>query len=602
MVSAGVLCCSFSGCGSGSSTGTPPPPPPPPPPVTGFPGVSFTGKAMAGKQAIVGAAIQLYAAGTTGQRFGCHGTPHRLRSPRMRTAAFTVPASYSCPAGTSQLYVVAQRRSGGNLCREFSHHAWPPRSGRAIKLRLTSQFVINEVTTAATVWGLHQFLASGVNVRSLRDQHPGPCQCVRYSSESGEPHQRQFAGSGLSCKRRLSRCEDQHPREPAQLPARPLPRLHPAVNSLPRPRPVEAPLQQYARRGAEPGTKSRQQCRSAVHASDLSSAFAPALTAAPADWTLFSALPAAAWTRRPVSVSTRLATSGSPAMAAAQQAARPSALYLSSRRRVRLSFRTASLAMACRSPMASPSMRRTMSGSPTKKVPPPSITAWEACRSSTPAASLSPALRATSPVVWISPSPLPSTPTPTPGSSTTATRTSPCFRAQASLSPALRDTPPSPSPSRSRSRSTATITRWIGDENDTTSPEVSSDGTQFSKSPVAMVQMDSQSISSATSGSANLFGDSVSEVSGTGAVVSSGYSDNKASIDHPQGIAIDGSGHVWVANFRGPAITELAGSATSSPGSDPIPYGRLCTRREAARGLRHCHRRQRQPLGHELRR
>ena len=40
----------------------------------------------------------------------------------------------------------------------------------------------------------------------------------------------------------------------------------------------------------------------------------------------------------------------------------------------------------------------------------------------------------------------------------------------------------------------------------------------------------------------------------------------QASIDHPQGIAIDGSGHVWVTNYFGSSITELAGSAASSPG------------------------------------
>ena len=51
-----------------------------------------------------------------------------------------------------------------------------------------------------------------------------------------------------------------------------------------------------------------------------------------------------------------------------------------------------------------------------------------------------------------------------------------------------------------------------------------------------------------------------------GTIISTGYSDNQASIIHPQGIAIDGSGHVWVTNYKGPSITELAGSATASPG------------------------------------
>ncbi len=37
-------------------------------------------------------------------------------------------------------------------------------------------------------------------------------------------------------------------------------------------------------------------------------------------------------------------------------------------------------------------------------------------------------------------------------------------------------------------------------------------------------------------------------------------------LNHPQGIAIDGSGTVWVANFRGNSITELAGATAPHPG------------------------------------
>src|SRR6202035_1762394 len=65
---------------------------------------------------------------------------------------------------------------------------------------------------------------------------------------------------------------------------------------------------------------------------------------------------------------------------------------------------------------------------------------------------------------------------------------------------------------------------------------------------------------------ANYLGDSISQLAGDGTVISSGYSDGKASISHPQGIAIDGSGHVWVTNILGSSITELAGSAANSPG------------------------------------
>jgi streptogramin lyase len=40
-------------------------------------------------------------------------------------------------------------------------------------------------------------------------------------------------------------------------------------------------------------------------------------------------------------------------------------------------------------------------------------------------------------------------------------------------------------------------------------------------------------------------------------VLSAGF--KGGGIVHPQGIAVDGVGNVWVANYRGPAISELAG-------------------------------------------
>jgi hypothetical protein len=61
-------------------------------------------------------------------------------------------------------------------------------------------------------------------------------------------------------------------------------------------------------------------------------------------------------------------------------------------------------------------------------------------------------------------------------------------------------------------------------------------------------------------------GDSISQIGSDGTVISNGYNDNKASIWHPQGIAIDGSGHVWITNILGSSITELAGSTANSPG------------------------------------
>jgi hypothetical protein len=68
---------------------------------------------------------------------------------------------------------------------------------------------------------------------------------------------------------------------------------------------------------------------------------------------------------------------------------------------------------------------------------------------------------------------------------------------------------------------------------------------------------------------ANYFGNSISELANTGTVISSGYT--SGGVDHPQGIAVDAGDTVWVANYRGSSLTELAGADTASPGSAISP-------------------------------
>ena len=70
---------------------------------------------------------------------------------------------------------------------------------------------------------------------------------------------------------------------------------------------------------------------------------------------------------------------------------------------------------------------------------------------------------------------------------------------------------------------------------------------------------------------ANFYGDSVSLISGSGQIVSSGAYTGAGSILRPQGIAVDGSGNIWVANYRNPWITELAGVNTTTPGESISP-------------------------------
>jgi streptogramin lyase len=72
---------------------------------------------------------------------------------------------------------------------------------------------------------------------------------------------------------------------------------------------------------------------------------------------------------------------------------------------------------------------------------------------------------------------------------------------------------------------------------------------------------------------ANYYDSSVGLLSSSAKVVSSGYTGG--GINHPQGIAVDGAGNVWVANYRGPSITELAGATASTPGTPLSPAAGL---------------------------
>src|ERR1039458_1714613 len=117
IVAAGILLFVATGCGSsvsvatgcGSSpsvTVTTQPPPGP------YFGAGFVGKAMAGKQPLIGATVQLYAAGSGGN--GSAGAALLSTSITAdANGAFTVPAGYLCPLATSQVYVVARGGKAG---------------------------------------------------------------------------------------------------------------------------------------------------------------------------------------------------------------------------------------------------------------------------------------------------------------------------------------------------------------------------------------------------------------------------------------------------------------------------------------------------------
>ncbi len=72
-------------------------------------GVALTGKVFAGQQPVTGAAVQLYAAGNSGNG----SAPTALLGAALTTdatGAFSLPAGYSCPSAQTPVYLLA---SGG---------------------------------------------------------------------------------------------------------------------------------------------------------------------------------------------------------------------------------------------------------------------------------------------------------------------------------------------------------------------------------------------------------------------------------------------------------------------------------------------------------
>jgi len=126
-------------------------------------GSALNGTVLAGAQPVVGATVQLYAAGTSG-----YGSVASALSSPSSTAAvttddngnFRIQAGYACPKSNSQIYVVA---SGGRVGTNAPNSDLAMMTALGPCSNLSSQsIVVNEVTTVASVWPLAPFAANDV--------------------------------------------------------------------------------------------------------------------------------------------------------------------------------------------------------------------------------------------------------------------------------------------------------------------------------------------------------------------------------------------------------------------------------------------------------
>jgi NHL repeat len=124
-------------------------------------GVVLQGRVHGGQQPVSGSAISLYAAGSTGNGTGAVNllAPHAVTTDN--NGFFSITGDYTCPSTTTQVYLVAQ---GGNpgLAAEISNPALTMMAalGDCGTLSTSTFISVNEVTTAASVWALAQFLAA----------------------------------------------------------------------------------------------------------------------------------------------------------------------------------------------------------------------------------------------------------------------------------------------------------------------------------------------------------------------------------------------------------------------------------------------------------
>ncbi len=123
--------------------------------------VALTGRVHGGQQAVSGASITLFAAGSSGVGMGA---TNRLLQPVTTDANgnFGLTADYTCPSATAQMYIVAR---GGNP--GFAVPTSNPglvlvaALGDCGNLGPTSFIDIDEVTTVAAAWSLSRFTGSG---------------------------------------------------------------------------------------------------------------------------------------------------------------------------------------------------------------------------------------------------------------------------------------------------------------------------------------------------------------------------------------------------------------------------------------------------------
>jgi streptogramin lyase len=132
-----------------------------------FAGNAIQGKVYGGQQPINGASVVLYAAGAGGNGLAAQNLTYPNVISTKADGSFSISGDYQCPASNPEVYVVAQ---GGNP-------GYPSRANNAAidlvaaigdcsNLASTPHIIVNEATTVAAAWALAPFIGSSNNIGS----------------------------------------------------------------------------------------------------------------------------------------------------------------------------------------------------------------------------------------------------------------------------------------------------------------------------------------------------------------------------------------------------------------------------------------------------
>ncbi|WP_260706348.1 NHL repeat-containing protein [Edaphobacter flagellatus] len=547
----------LSGCGSGGTVSTPPIPPT-------TTSVLISGKVLAGSQPIVGASVQVYSAGASGN--GSGATPLLLLPVTTdASGAFAITSGLSCSSAAPMVYLIARGGKVGSAAANSSIAlATAVGNCNQLSTTATTSFTVNEVTTVSFAWALSQFLNPGGSIGATSTNAVGLANAFATAANLADPVQGKSPGSSFPATGRspaskinalanlLNTCVSSANANSCS-----------ALFSATAPANAAAPsdtLDAALRLARSPG-----QNVAALYTQSISStAYSPVIPKAPSDWTISISYGGAGmnmptgigvdskgnvWVASLNGAASKFTPTGSPVFSSGITG-----------NGLQTSF---GLAVDAQDNVwipneASPSTVNGGKGS---------VTVLSSSGQAVSGATGYISGGLSYPIaVAIDPS----------GSAWVLNYFNSTVTLLSSSGAPLSGKGGYSAPSLAFVVSVvadANHNAWIGNQNNEYVTQLSGDG---SKSSGVACCSGPQGLAIDQRGyiwAANFYGDSVSQISPSGSIMSpqSGYSGG--GIFHPQGIAVDGAGAIWVMNLRNapgsvnPTLAQMAGSNASAPGS-----------------------------------